>query len=55
ICTPAVSTRGFRELESEQLANLVADVLDAPADTAVLARVAQDAKRLCTKFPVYGE
>lgn len=55
IGTPAVTTRGFRELESEQLANLVADVLDAPADTAVLARVAQDAKRLCTKFPVYGE
>ncbi|CAE6512735.1 MAG TPA: serine hydroxymethyltransferase [Nitrosomonas nitrosa] len=55
IGTPAVTTRGFRELESEQLANLVADVLDAPADTAVLARVAQEAKRLCTKFPVYGE
>lgn len=55
IGTPAVTTRGFRELESEQLANLVADVLDAPADTAVLERVAQEAKRLCAKFPVYGE
>ena len=27
-----MTTRGFRELEAEQLANLIADVLDAPQD-----------------------
>jgi glycine hydroxymethyltransferase len=53
IGTPAVTTRGFKEIESEQLANLVADVLDSPNDTAVLERVAQDAKMLCAKYPVY--
>jgi glycine hydroxymethyltransferase len=53
IGTPAVTTRGFKEIESEQLANLVADVLDSPNDSAVLARVAQDAKILCAKYPVY--
>ncbi len=54
IGTPAITTRGFREPESEELANLVADVLDAPANTAVLDQVARKAQALCTKFPVYG-
>ena len=54
IGTPAVTTRGFTELECEQLANLIADVLDAPADETVLARVASEARALCAKFPVYG-
>ncbi len=53
IGTPAVTTRGFKEIESEQLANLVADVLDSPNDSTILARVAQDAKTLCAKYPVY--
>ncbi|TFH10940.1 MAG: serine hydroxymethyltransferase [Nitrosomonadales bacterium] len=54
IGTPAVTTRGFKEIEIEQLANLVADVLDSPADNEVLLRVAHEAKALCAKFPVYG-
>ena len=54
IGTPAITTRGFKEPESEELANLVADVLDAPANTAVLDQVARKAQALCTKFPVYG-
>ncbi|HTJ53945.1 MAG TPA: serine hydroxymethyltransferase, partial [Nitrosospira sp.] len=44
----------FTEIESEQLANLIADVLDAPTDTGVISQVAQQAKALCAKFPVYG-
>lgn len=55
IGTPAITTRGFKELEAEQLANLVADVLDAPNDSKVLEQVAQQAQALCAKFPVYGE
>ncbi|WP_396956344.1 serine hydroxymethyltransferase [Nitrosomonas sp.] len=54
IGTPAITTRGFKEPESEELANLVADVLDAPTNTAVLDQVARKAQTLCTKFPVYG-
>ena len=52
--SPAITTRGFKELEAEQLANLIADVLAAPEDSAVLSRVATEAKQLCAKFPVYG-
>ncbi len=54
IGTPAMTTRGFKELEAEKLAHLVADVLDAPNDDAVIARVAGEVKKLTTTFPVYG-
>jgi glycine hydroxymethyltransferase len=55
IGTPAMTTRGFREIEAEQLANLIADVLDAPEDRAVIRHVAAQAKVLCGRFPVYQE
>jgi glycine hydroxymethyltransferase len=54
IGSPAMTTRGFTEIESEQVAHLIADVLDAPTDEAVLARVRKDVAVLCKKFPVYG-
>ena len=52
--SPAITTRGFGTVETVKLANLIADVLEAPADDKVIARVAADAKALCAKFPVYG-
>jgi glycine hydroxymethyltransferase len=54
IGTPAMTTRGFKELEAEKLAHLVADVLDAPNDEAVAARVKADVAKLTAAFPVYG-
>ncbi len=54
IGTPAMTTRGFKEFEAEHLANLIADVLAAPTDETVLSRVANEAKAMCAKFPVYG-
>ncbi len=54
IGTPAMTTRGFKELEAEKLAHLVADVLDAPNDEAVSARVRADVAKLTAAFPVYG-
>jgi glycine hydroxymethyltransferase len=54
IGTPAMTTRGFKESEAEKLANLIADVLDAPNDEAVIARVVAEVKVLTSKFPVYG-
>ena len=49
-----MTTRGFTELEAEEVAHLVADVLDAPNDETVLARVRGAVAVLCRKFPVYG-
>ncbi|MBV8046424.1 MAG: serine hydroxymethyltransferase [Paludibacterium sp.] len=54
IGTPAMTTRGFGDNEARELANLIADVLDAPQDEAVLARVAESVKAMCQRFPVYG-
>ncbi|MDR1934731.1 MAG: serine hydroxymethyltransferase [Candidatus Accumulibacter sp.] len=52
--TPAMTTRGFTEIEAEQVAHLIADVLEAPNDEALIARVRGQAAALCRKFPVYG-
>ena len=54
IGTPAMTTRGFRAGEAEILANLIADVLDSPADDANIRRVAGEVKALCASFPVYA-
>jgi glycine hydroxymethyltransferase len=54
IGSPAITTRGFTELETEQLGNLIADVLEAPQDDRVIGRVAQEVKALCRRLPVYG-
>jgi glycine hydroxymethyltransferase len=53
IGTPAMTTRGFKEIEAERLAHLIADVLDAPSDEAVIARVRGEVAKLTAAFPVY--
>ena len=52
--SPAITTRGFTEMETEQLAHLIADVLDKPQDDAHVARVAGAVQALCARFPVYA-
>ncbi|MFC0676927.1 serine hydroxymethyltransferase [Lysobacter korlensis] len=52
--TPAVTTRGYGEAECVDLANWIADVLDAPNDDAVIERVRGQVEAQCRRFPVYG-
>jgi glycine hydroxymethyltransferase len=52
--TPALTTRGFKETETRQTADLIADVLDAPGSAEVLARVRGQVTELTGRFPVYG-
>ncbi len=54
IGSPAISTRGFKEEEARQVANLIADVLDNPTDEAVIAATKAKVHALTSKFPVYG-
>jgi glycine hydroxymethyltransferase len=54
IGTPAATTRGFKEREVEQVADLIADVLDASGAQAVVERVRAQVLELCRRFPVYG-
>jgi glycine hydroxymethyltransferase len=52
--SPAMTTRGFGVDEARAVGHLIADVLDAPTDEAVLARVRKDVSALTGRFPVYG-
>ncbi len=53
IGAPAITTRGFKEDEAKQVANLIADVLDNPADEAVIAATKEKVHALTARFPVY--
>jgi glycine hydroxymethyltransferase len=52
--SPAMTTRGFKEAEAEQTANLIADVLDNPKDPTTITRVRGEVEKLTARFPVYG-
>ena len=49
----AATTRGFREPEVRQIAQWIADVLDAKGAEEVVARVRAQVGELCRRFPVY--
>jgi len=52
--TPAATTRGMREEQMREVGGLIADLLDAPEDAAVLERVRAAVGVLTARFPVYG-
>ncbi|MFP5405373.1 MAG: serine hydroxymethyltransferase, partial [Gammaproteobacteria bacterium] len=52
--TPAMTTRGFREAEAEQVGHLIADALERPHDEAHLGRLREQVEQLTARFPVYG-
>lgn len=54
IGTPAMTTRGFQTEEARLTAHLIADVLDAPQEAAVIEAVRQKVHALTARFPVYG-
>jgi glycine hydroxymethyltransferase len=54
IGTPAITTRGYGVEDARALAGWIADVLDAPADEAVIARVREAVTAQCRRYPVYG-
>ena len=54
IGTAAITTRGYGLAEATALAGWIADVLDAPTDEAVIARVREAVTAQCRQFPVYG-
>jgi glycine hydroxymethyltransferase len=53
IGSPAVTTRGFKEAECEQVAHWMADIMDDIHNAATIARVKKEALALCHRFPVY--
>ena len=55
IGSPAITTRGFKEAEAEQVAHLIADVLDNPESAEVIEAVKAKVHALTDHFPVYGK
>ncbi len=53
IGTPAVTTRGFRAAEIEQLSGWIADILDNIQDEGRSAAIRGKVIELCARFPVY--
>ncbi|MBK7948652.1 MAG: serine hydroxymethyltransferase [Deltaproteobacteria bacterium] len=53
IGTPAVTTRGMRENEMEQIAAFLARVLESPNDVEQLDLIRKEVAELCRKFPLY--
>ena len=54
IGTPAITRRGFKEAEAQQVATWICDILDNMGDDSVIARVKQEAVALCEQHSVYG-
>jgi glycine hydroxymethyltransferase len=52
IGTPAVTTRGMREAEMEQIAGWIVEVLERVDDTARQEAIATAVQELCRSFPV---
>jgi glycine hydroxymethyltransferase len=51
--TPAVTTRGMKEAQMEDVANFIETVIQNPKDQAVLDQVNADVQQLCSDFPIY--
>jgi len=54
IGTPAVTTRGMREAEMGEIANLLNRVLKNPGDVEELDRIRGEVGELCRRFPLYA-
>ncbi len=52
--TPAPTTRGFKEDQMREVANLMCDVMENMEDENVISAVRDKVKLLCSRFPVYS-
>jgi glycine hydroxymethyltransferase len=53
--TPAVTTRGMREPEMDQIGDFIARALASPDDDRALGMVRDEVVKLCKRFPLYPE
>ena len=51
--TPAVTTRGMREAEMEEIARIIGDVVRNPGDSNVKEAASSSVSELAARFPLY--
>ena len=49
----ALTTRGFKEADMEEVANIIAVILDNPQDESAQTKAAGMVAALCAKYPLY--
>jgi glycine hydroxymethyltransferase len=52
--TPALTTRGMKEKDMEEVGRLIARALAAVENDSALADVKRDVAKLCGRFPLYA-
>jgi glycine hydroxymethyltransferase len=55
IGTPALTTRGMKEPEMQQIGKWISEVLHNRTDAALLAKVRKQVLSMCEAFPLYAE
>jgi glycine hydroxymethyltransferase len=55
IGSPAVTTRGMREPEMQQIARWIAEALNNRSDAGVLGRIRRQVLEMCEAFPLYAQ
>lgn len=55
IGSPAITTRGFNEAESRDLANWISDILDNMGDEDIITEVRTKVSTICKRLPVYKD
>ena len=53
--SPALTTRGLKEDDFKDIADIITSVLKAPEDSAVKAKAAERVAAICKKYPLYEE
>ncbi|MEM7355161.1 MAG: serine hydroxymethyltransferase, partial [Acidobacteriota bacterium] len=53
--TPALTSRDMDPSAMEEVGDLIADALDAPANDTALADVRQRVEALCERYPLYAD
>ena len=55
IGTSSVTTRGMKEKEMEEIAQMISDVLSDPENEELQNKIKQQVQSLCSQFPLYPE
>lgn len=55
IGTPAVTTRGLKEKEMEEVGNYISELLNKPEDDKLIGDIKKKIRSLCERFPLYSE